>query len=137
MNIPIAILIFDNNGQIYYKAFSPREYYFRPDGSNPDHRDGQFGQFLAHVYNRISYNELNPLNNSTNYGLLKEIHTRHITIPITSRENICYFSTYNHPHTSYKPVHINSPISFDSNWAQTYTNIPSNLSHQSCTHEFV
>ncbi len=137
MNIPIAILIFDNDGQIFYKAFSPREYHFRPDGSNPDHRDGQFGQFLAHLYNRISYNQLEPLNNSTNYGRLKEIHTRHISIPIAARENTCYFTTYTHQNTPYKPVHINSPVFFDCGQAQNYANSQPNLSHQNCTHEFV
>jgi hypothetical protein len=137
MSIPVAILIFDNEGQISYRAYSPTEYHFRPDGSNPDHRDGQFGQFLARVYNRVAYNELQPLNNATNYGRLKEIHTRHVQIPIAQRFNICYFSTYIHRHTPYKPVHHESPIFFDLNQANNYANMQPNLCHPNCPHEFV
>lgn len=137
MNIPVAILIFDNEGQISYRAYSPTEYHFRPDGSNPDHSDGQFGQFLAHLYNRIAYNVQQPLNNATNYGRLKEIHTRHVQIPIASRGNVCYFTTYNHPHTNYKPVHMESPVFFDSNQANNYANMQPNLYHNNCPHEFV
>jgi hypothetical protein len=137
MNIPVAILIFDNDGQNCYRAYSPSEYYFRPDGSNPDHRDGQFGQFLAHLYNRIAYNELHPLNNSTNYGRLKEIHTRHVQIPIADRGNVCYFSTYIHAHTNYEPIHRESPIFFDPVQANNYAGIQVNLSHHNCPHEFV
>ena len=66
MNIPVAILIFDNEGQISYRAYSPHEYHFNADGSNPDHRSEQFGQFLANVYNRVSYDQLQPMNNATN-----------------------------------------------------------------------
>lgn len=137
MNIPIAILIFENQGQISYRAYSPTEYHFRPDGSNPDHRDGQFGQFLAHLYTKVAYDQLNPLNNNTNYGQLKEIHTRHVQIHITSRNNICYFTTYNHPHTNYKPVHRESPVFFDVNHANNYSNQQPNLTNLSCIHEFV
>lgn len=137
MNIPVAILIFDNQGQITYRAYSPREYHFLPDGSNPDHRDGQFGQFLAHVYNRVAYNEQQPLNNATNYGRLKEIHTRHVQIPISQRFNICYFTTYIHRHTPYKPIHRESPVFFDLNQANNYANMQPNLSHHNCPHEFV
>lgn len=137
MNIPVAILIFDNDGQIFYHAYSPQEYHFLPDGSNPDHRDGQFGQFLAHVYNRISYDIQNPMNNNTSLGRLKEIHTRHVQIPISNRNNTCYFSTYIHPHCNYKPVHRPSPVLFDQNQADNYANIQPNLYHFNCPHEFV
>jgi hypothetical protein len=135
MNIPVAILIFDNQGQISYRAYSPTEYHFRPDGSNPDHRDGQFGQFLAHLYNRIAYDQLNPINNNTNYGYLKEIHTRHVQIPIASRGNVCYFTTYVHQHCNYKPIHRDSPVVFDANQANNYANLQPNLTHLSCPHE--
>jgi hypothetical protein len=137
MNIPIAILIFDTDGHISYRAYSPTEYHFLPDGSNPDHRDGQFGQFLAHVYNRIAYDQTNPLNNSTPYGQLKEIHTRHIQIPISERHYICYFTTYIHQHCNYKPIHRESPVTFDQNQANNYANQQPNLCHRSCSHEFV
>ena len=137
MNIPVAILIFDNQGQISYRAYSPIEYHFLPDGSNPDHRDGQFGQFLAHLYNRITYDQLNPINNNTNYGHLKEIYTSHVQIPIASRGNICYFRTDNHPHCNYKPIHRESPIFFDINRANNYANLQPNLTHLSCPHEYI
>jgi hypothetical protein len=137
MNIPVAILIFDNQGEISYRAYSPTEYHFLPDGSNPDHRDGQFGQFLAHVYNRVAYDQQNPNNNNTNYGRLKEIHTRHIQIPINQRMGLCYFTTYIHPHCNYKPVHRNSPIFFDPNQASSYANLQPNLIHYNCPHEFI
>ena len=138
MNIPVAILIFDNNGQISYRAYSPDTYTFNADGSNPDHCSEQFGQVLARVHNRVAYNALQPMNNVTNYGQLKEIHTRHIQIPIAERnDGTCYFTTYIHPHCSYKPVHRNSPVLFDPNQANNYANTQPNLNHRSCPHEFV
>lgn len=137
MNIPVAILIFDNQGQISYRAYSPTEYHFRPDGSNPDHRDGQFSQFLAHVYNRVAYDQLNPMNNNTPFGALKEVHTRHVQIPISQRGDTCYFSTYIHHHTSYKPVHRASPVLFNGIQANNYAIQQPNLHHHSCPHEFV
>ena len=137
MNIPVAILIFDNDSQISYRAYSPSEYHFRPDGSNPDHRDGQFGQFLAHLYNRIAYDQLNPLNYAIPYGQLKEIHTRHVQIPIGQRHNICYFTTYVHHHCNYEPIHRESPVFFDAIQAKNNANLQPNLTHLNCPHEFV
>ena len=137
MNIPVAILIFDNQGQISYRAYSPTEYHFLPDGSNPDHRDGQFSQFLAHLYNRVAYDQQNPNNNNTNYGRLKEIHTRHIQIPINQRMGPCYFTTHIHSHCNYKPIHRDSPIFFDPNQANSYANLQPNLTHYNCPHEFI
>lgn len=137
MNVPVAILIFDNDGQISYRAYSPQQYHFNEDGSNPDHRSEQFGQFLAAVYNRVAYDQMNPLNNNTNYGRLKEVHSRHVQIPIQNRGNVCYFSTYIHQHCNYKPVHRNSPVFFDDIQANNYANMQPNLFHRSCPHEFV
>lgn len=134
LDIPVAILIFDNNGILSYRAYSPTEYNFLPEGSN---HDEEFGQFLAHLYNRIAYDQLNPINNATNYGNLKEIHTRYLQIPITERNNICYFSTYIHPHCNYKPVHHESPVFFDQTQANNYANIQTELCHRSCPHEFI
>ncbi len=128
-NIPIAILIFDNGGQITYRAYSPRQY-----NLNNQNND-QFGQFLADVYNKVSYNQHNPLNNATNYGRLKEVHTRHIPTPIQNRGNTCYFSTYIHPNINYKPINKNSPIFFDVLEAQHYANNEPNLYHFECYHE--
>jgi hypothetical protein len=137
MNVPVAILIFDNDGQISYRAYSPQHYYFNEDGSNPDHRSEQFGQFLAAVYNRVAYDQLNPLNNNTNYGRLKEVHSRHVQVPIQNRGSVCYFTTYIHQHTPYKPVHRNSPVFFDDIQANNYASTQPNLFHRSCSHEFV
>jgi len=137
MNVSVAILIFDNDGQISYRAYSPQQYHFNEDGSNPDHRSEQFGQFLAAVYNRVAYDQLNPLNNNTNYGRLKEVHSRHVQIPIQNRGNVCYFSTYIHQHCNYKPVHRNSPVFFDDIQANNYANMQPNLFHRSCPHEFI
>ena len=138
MNIPVAILIFDNDGQISYRAYSPSAYFFNEDGSNPDHCSQQFGQFLARVHNRVAYNPLQPMSTDTNYGQLKEIHSRHIQIPISERANgTCYFTTYIHQHCNYKPIHCNSPVLFDINQASNYANTQPNLSHHSCSHEMV
>ena len=137
MNIPVAILIFENNNIISYRAYSPTDYLFNDDGSNPDHRSEQFGQFLARVYNRVAYDSMQPLNNNTNYGRIKEIHSRHIVMPIAERHNICYFTTYIHQHCNYKPVHRSSPVLFDANQANNYANMQPNLIPRSCDHEFV
>lgn len=137
MNVPVAILIFDDAGQISYRAYSPREYHFNEDGSNPNHRSEQFGQFLAAVYNRVAYDQLQPINNATNYGRLKEVHSRHVQVQLANRGNECYFSTYIHQHTPYKPVHRNSPVFFNQNDANNYINQQPNLYHRSCPHEFV
>jgi hypothetical protein len=126
MNIPVAILIFDNDGQISYRAYSPTDYFFNDDGSNPDHRSEQFGQFLARVHNRVAYDSMQPMINNTNYGQIKEIHSRHIMVPISQRQT-----------GNYKPVHRNSPVFFDANQANNYANMQPNLFHRSCDHEFV
>jgi hypothetical protein len=51
-NIPVAILIFDRDGQYTYKAYSPANYVV--DENNDDSLHIQLGQFLAIVYNHIS-----------------------------------------------------------------------------------
>jgi hypothetical protein len=137
MHIPVAILIFDDQSQISYRAYSPSEYYFNSDGSNPDHRSEQFGQFLARVYNHIAYDAQNPMNNNTPHGQLKEIHTRHVVIPITARGATCYFTTYIHQHCNYKPIHRQSPVFFDGLQANNYAGTQPNLHHRSCHHTFV
>jgi len=137
MKIPVAIITFDNNGLISYRAYSPNNYFSNEDGSNLYNRSEQLAQFLTHVYNRIGYDSIEIMNNVSNYGNIKEIHSRYIRIPITDRHNICYFSTFNHQHCNYKPIHVNSPVFFDENQADNYVNIQSNLFHNQCIHEFV
>jgi hypothetical protein len=136
VSIPIAILIFDNDGQIIYRAFSPSNYHTLPVQPDEDNLD-QYGQFIARIYNRISYDNQQALNNSTQYGKLKEVHTRNIDIPLVHRTNTCYFTTYTHPHTLYKPVHRSSPVFFNFQEAATYSAANPQLIHRSCSHEFV
>ena len=137
-NIPVAILIFNNGGQITYRAYSPNSYNLNNDGTNPDHQSEQFGQFLARIHNQIAYDLMQPINTITNFGQLKEIHTRHITVPITERCNeVCYFTTYNHPHCNYNPVHRESPVFFNVNQANNYASMYPNLFHYQCSHEFI
>jgi hypothetical protein len=139
VSIPIAILIFDNDGQIIYRAFSPTQYHTlsEPVGEDDDTFPDQFGQFLARIYSRISYDSQQALNNNTNSGKLKEVHTRMIDVPLGQRTNLCYFSTYTHPHTLYKPVHRPSPVFFNFQDAVSYGNSEPTLIHRSCSHEFV
>jgi len=137
MNIPVAILIFENDGHITYRAYSPNDYFFNDDGSNPDSHSEQFSQFLARVHNRVGYDSLQPMNNASIYGHLKELHSRHIMVSVTDRQGPCYFVTFVDPHCNYNPVHHNSPIFFDMNQANNYANLQPNLFHISCPHEFV
>jgi hypothetical protein len=130
--IPVAILIFDNDGQITYRAYSPSRNTYEEIED-----DEEFQQFLARLYNHLAYDNQNHLNNITNYGCLKEIHTRYIQIPIQQRGNSCFFSTYINRFTNYKPVHHPSPILFDVNEASDYANEQRNLIHCECPHEFI
>lgn len=130
--IPIAILIFDNNTNISYKAFSPSNY------NMDDDTDESFGQFLAKVYNRIAYYAFDPNNdNTTNFGKLREVHTRYIDIPLEQRTNMVFFSTYVNQYCHYKPIHSQSPITFDPVLANDYSQLQNQLIHESASHEFV
>lgn len=135
--IPIAILIFSENGQYIYRSYSPREYYCRPDGSEPDHTDEQFGQFIAKIYNHIAYNDARPISNQTHYGRLLEVHTRHIEFPVDQRGNRIWFSTYNHAYCNYKPIHRPSPIFFDVNSAIEYAHQQPQLRYTNASHELI
>jgi hypothetical protein len=134
VNIPVAILIFDNDGYITYRAYSPREYQYQQTNNGVDYR---LEQFMSSLYNHIAYIDVQPQNNVTLHGKLKEVHTRYIQIPIPNRGTICFFTTYEHPHTNYKPVHRESPVFFDSLQASNYSNVNPNLIHLSCPHEFI
>jgi hypothetical protein len=141
--IPVVILIFDNEGQITYKAYSPNNYDVdfgdALEGavivSNDESFEHKFGQFLARVYNRVAFDSANSLNNSTCFGRLKEIHTRRLNIPVNMRGETCYFTTYTHIHTSYNPIHHTSPVLFNENDALLYANSQPNLLHCRCEHE--
>lgn len=137
ISIPLAILIFENNGNYSYRAYSPSEFNRQPDVDDTDHRSVLFGQFLARIYNRIAYDPNQPLNNGTQFGALKEIHSRFVQIPIEQRGQTCYFSTYQNQHCRYNPIHRDSPVFFDQQPAANYQNQQPNLIHCSCSHEIV
>lgn len=126
---PIAILIFNNHGYISHQAYMPSQY----DHSNPN----AFDAFLASVYNHISYDATNALNNHTSLGKLLEVHHRRdILIPLDENPR-CYFSTYIHPHCDYKPIHTQSPLFFHHLDAFDYADTHSELSHMSCNLRFI
>ena len=139
--VPLAILIFDYEGTITYRAYSPTlcsdtietEYNTQHDEEELD----TFGQFLAKVYNKILYNLSDPLNNSTRYGRLLEIHTRDVHTPITEDCDMIYFSVYNHPNCNYRPVRRGAPILFHSLSSQNYAETHPEIVQVSAIHEYV
>ncbi len=119
-------MIFDNNGQTIYRAYS---YPINPNMiQEEEDLEQEHDRFLSLVYNNISHN---------NFGILKEAHTRCIQTPIIQAGNTCYFSTYMHQHCNYRPVHRQSPIYFDDARARIYANQQPNLEHTSCEHIFL
>jgi hypothetical protein len=137
--IPIAILIFENNEIYSYRSYSPANYDVNDNDidNNEYIYEDLYGQFLANIYNKIARDINQPLNNTTTFGNLKEIHIRYISIPLNQRDIICYFSTYEHPHCRYRPIHRESPINFDLTRAASYENQQPALGHHICSHEFV
>jgi hypothetical protein len=136
MNIPVAILIFENNNGFLYKAYSPSNYLYYPDGVALDEQSEQYGQFMANVYNKITY-DVQQNNNNSAHGQLREIHTRFISVPIINRGNMVYFYTYINPHCNYRPIHRHSPVFFNPNQADDYANQQPNLGYIQCSHEMV
>ena len=96
---PIVVLIFDNRGVIQYKAYSPNLYRSIENNTssceNIDDAVEELGRLLARVYNRVMYDNHNPLNNETMHGKLKEVHTRFIDVPLSSRKNKAFIKVYN------------------------------------------
>jgi hypothetical protein len=148
VKIPIAILIFMENNNISYKAYSPANYnpmQVIDDSENTEDTDdtwdtydeNEFDRFLERVYSRINYNPTNPLNNDTHFGKFQELHTRYIDVPLGARGNVVYFSTYEDPNCKYKVIHRESPILFDNRLANDYAQLQNQLNHESCSHEFV
>ena len=138
LNLPVAILIFeDPNQQIYYRAYSSSQYILSTDSSVQNIQQHQYGQFIAHIYNRLALDQQNILNNDTQYGKLKEVFIRFLDIPIAQRGPICYFSTYNHPHCNYRTVHRQSPIYFTAEQLLSYGTSQPNLVHFECYHEII
>ena len=138
LNLPVAILIFeDQNHQTHYRAYSSSQYIPNVDSSIPNLQHQQYNQFIAQIYNKLALDLQNPLNNMTNYGKLKEVSIRFLQIPMANRGTMCYFSAYNHPHCTYKPVHRQSPIYFAANEAQAYTVLQPELFHYECEHEVI
>ncbi len=138
LNLPIAILIFeDPNHQVYYRAYSSSQYISSADSSVQNLQAHQYGQFIAQIYNKLALDQQNPLNNVTQYGKLKEVFIRFLEIPMAQRGPTCYFSTYTHPHCTYRTVHRQSPIYFTAEQAQGWGSSQPNLVHRECEHEII
>ena len=134
---PIAIGIFKNEAdETVYKAFSPTKY--EPENDGKYALDAQ-DNFWHEVHAFIGHDMNDPLNNNTKFGKFCELHIRYIrSHPDERREyNTLYFSTYDHHHCLYKPVHRESPIFFTSEEASAYKNLQPELTHVSCEHTFV
>lgn len=126
---PVVILILNNEGYISYQAYVPSTY----DNLNPN----EFDAFLARVYNHVSYDATNALNNHTSVGKLLEVHYRD-AVPVTPpNAPLCYFSTYINQNCNYKPIHVNSPILFNSADAERYSQIQTELCHMSCQLRYI
>ncbi len=132
--IPLVIIIFDNGGHISYRAYSPASYNTEAD-DNAENAEDQYGQFLARVYQRVSYDQTQPLHAATPFGTMKEVHSRACKIQLANRGDTCYFSTYIHPHTPYKPVHRGTPVHFEAGVGAGGGG--PTLYSRSCPHEFV
>ena len=141
--IPLVIVIINNDGQIIYKAYTPVNFDSDSDSdsdSGSDFDDNQatkFDQFMTRLYNHIQYNNSSMTSNQTNMGQLLEIHTRWFDVPSSDRGSQVWFCTYQHQHTSYEPVHRNSPIFFNQNNASDYAEQQQALTHRTATHEFI
>ena len=135
--IPIVILIFNDNGNIQYRAFSPANWNLIEETSHPEF-ELQYGQFIARVYNHIVYDTYNSIQfNQTNYGRLLEVHSRNTLMPVVQRGNVIYCTTYDHPYCNYRPINRQSPIFFDYIEASNYASINQNLTHIMVEHEIV
>jgi hypothetical protein len=139
--IPVAIIIFDNGGVINYRAYSPTVWRADIDRGADDAED-QYGQFLARIYQQLAFNPTQPMNTATVFGNMNEVHTRWHHTQLAQREGgNCYFTTYIHPYTPYKPVHRRSPVFFNvQQGANDYAAAApgaAELFHFICPHEFV
>jgi hypothetical protein len=104
---PIAIVIFAGpDNTVGYKAYSPNNW------CGDCLAEDQYDKFLGRLYNHLAYDAARPVETTTRYGTMKEIHTRYVDTPLVERGNIVHFTTYVHPHCNYRPVHRSSPIFF-------------------------
>lgn len=136
VRIPIAILILEQQGVFTYRAYSPYFYQSPPPNVDP-FEDEQYQAFLQRIYGQIGYDSDDPINNHTNMGYLKEIHTRFLIMPVLSRGNSVFFSTYQHPICHYNPVHNRAPIFFDNQEANKFEEMHPELVHRMCSHQLV
>jgi len=134
--VPFAILIFTNEGQTVYRTYSPANWEVVPETESPDF-EIQLGQFIARLYHHIAYDAQNPLNNQTHYGRLQEVHTRNVLMPVSSRGELAYFSTFDHPHCNYRPVHRASPVFFHPMEAANYASAFPGMTHVCASHEIL
>jgi hypothetical protein len=137
IKIPIVILIFQNQEQVIYKAYSPNRYDFPFDPSNPSFETTQYNNFINRVYRHVGYNFQDSITNITNYGKLMEIHIRHISTPLSYRGQDCYFTVLTNQNINYSPVHHASPIFFNEQEALSRSPEQIDLQHMCCHHEFV
>jgi hypothetical protein len=133
--IPISICIFDDAGQIMYRAYSPLE--FDCPNNNSEEYDALYDDFIHRLYSHIEYDNNNPFSNNTRFGKLLETHTRHIDLPLAERQGQLYFSTFDSANCNYKPIHKESPIHFNPEWATTYANMQNQLGHRAAAHLFI
>ena len=138
-SFPIAILVLDNN---QYIAISPQTYYSPTptDDASLGIEDTVYSQFIATLYNFIGA----PLQNNSNIisltslgitqATLKEVHIRFIDTPIQLRGDTVWFSCYQHPLTTYYPVHTHSPITFSHSESTQWRLDQPELLHMQCRH---
>lgn len=130
--IPIAIVISQHHGgNVNYTAFSPREY-----DVGSETRKRMYEKFMKKLYEHISYDPNNLLNNNSSLGKVLEIHTRFIRVPLDQRRVLVNFSAYDHPSCNYMPIHHASPLKFGALTEEEY-----NTQHQHrrilASHDFV
>lgn len=130
--IPVAIVISqDLGGNVNYTAFSPKEYTV---GSETRRR--LYEKFMANLYRHISYDPNNHLNNDSNLGKIKEIHTRFIRVPLNQRGFVVNFKTVENPYCNYKPIHHETPLQFEALPEEEY-NAPREFTRVIARHDFV
>ena len=135
-NLPVVIMIFNNNGKISYRSYSPASHHLTDDYYNYDSDSNispeQCKHFYICVYNAITlHNEY--VNNIARREMLVWVHNLLSTKPCVERGNTLYFTTCKDKYH----IDENGPILFDSVLAQEYANDNPNVSHHSCSHEFV
>jgi hypothetical protein len=127
---PIVILVFDNNGEIEYRAFSPSSYKHEDISSN--NKSDQFNNFIKRVHSAISLRNTND----TIYGRIYERNYRFLP-NLLERGDICYFTLCRDESGHYKSIDIQSPIHFTELDAVKYARYNNTGFHRYCMHYYV